>query len=106
MPPHVCTKEKDIDRLSKATFGNGEDGLVQHVASILQATNSMQSDMSDVKKDVKDLLTSIHALQIFRAEMQTEGAVKEKSTLNNWQKASIIFGFLGVVAAFVAIFVA
>ena len=105
MPPHFCTKEKEIDRLGKAVFGNGEDGLVRHVASILQNQKMMQQDVSDMKSDVKDLLTGIHALQIFRAEMQTGEAVKEKNSLNNWQKASIVFGFLGVVAAFIAIFV-
>ena len=105
MVTHPCTKEKEIDKLSKAVYGNGEDGLVQHFASLSTSYNNMMEDMSDMKADVKDLVISLHALQIFRAEMQTGEAVKEKSTLNNWQKASIVFGFLGVVAAFVAIFV-
>ena len=104
MPP-VCSKEKDIDRLNKAVFGNGEHGLVQNVAAILESQKAMQGDMSDMGGDLKDLLTGIHALQIFKTEMQATEALKEKTTLNNWQKASIIFGFLGVIVAFIAIFV-
>lgn len=104
MPPHVCTKEKEIDKLSKAVYGNGEDGLVQHVALILERTETLQTDMTSMKSDVKDLLTTIHALQIFKTEIQTEGKAKEKSTANWWQAVSVIIGIGGVAAAFIAIF--
>lgn len=104
MVSHVCTKEREIDKLSKAVYGNGEDGLVQHVASILQNQKTMQDDVSDMKNDVKNLLTSIHALQIFRTEVQACEKVKEKSSANWWQTVSVIIGIGGVAAAFIAIF--
>lgn len=105
MPPHVCTKEREIDRMSKAVFGNGEDGLVQHTSQILERTATLQSDMNAMKGDLKDLLTTIHALQMFKNEMQTEGKVKEKSSASKVQTWGIILGFAGVIVAFIAIFV-
>jgi hypothetical protein len=46
MPPHFCTKEKEIDKLSKAVYGNGEDGLVQYTSQILERTTTLQNDMN------------------------------------------------------------
>lgn len=104
MPPHLCTKEKEIDKLSKVVYGNGEDGLVQHVALILERTGTLQKDVNVMKTDMKDLLTTIHALQMFKNEVQTEEKVKEKTSASKAQMWGIILGFAGVAAAFIAIF--
>lgn len=104
MVSHVCTKEREIDKLSKAVYGNGEDGLVQHTSQILERTTTLQNDMNAMKTDVKDLLTTIHALQMFKNEIQTEEKIKDKSSASWWQTVSVIIGIGGVAAAFIAIF--
>jgi hypothetical protein len=38
---HTCSKEKEIDKLDKAIFGNGEPGMRTDIALIKQRLESM-----------------------------------------------------------------
>lgn len=81
--PRTCIKEPTIERLNKAVFGNGKEGLVQNVATILSKTGNIEHTMTDLKDDVGRLLK-------FQTEIVTEKTVIEKRRLNGWQIASIL----------------
>ncbi len=80
---HICSKETEIDRLNKAVLGNGKDGLIQNVATILEKTNNIESTLEGLQTGVSGLLK-------FQTEIITEKTVIEKRRLNGWQIASIL----------------
>jgi len=81
--PRYCFKEPTIERLNKAVFGNGGDGIVQNVSSILTKTNNIERTMTDLQTGVSGLLK-------FQTEMITEKMFVEKRRLNGWQIVSIL----------------
>ena len=104
-PAHACLKENDIDRLNKTAFTNAEN-----IAKILTATGYVQADMGEIKEDVKNLITTIHGLQIFKAEIRAVDVVRhdieeqqKDSSFNSWQKTFMIIGAMisagGIIAA-------
>ena len=96
MVQHVCTKEKEIDKMSKAVFGNGADGLVQNVAMILEKTNNIEQTLAGVQIGLSGLLK-------FQTAIKTEKDIIEKRRLNGWQITSIIgsliIGISGIIVA-------
>jgi|ADurb_Ile_01_Slu_FD_contig_41_1297405_length_620_multi_2_in_0_out_0_2 hypothetical protein len=90
-----CSKEKEIDRLSKAVFGNGEQGLVQNTATILEKIDNIEQTLTEIRP-------GISALMKFQAEVLTERNIKEKNSMNGWQKAGIIISSIIGVSAVVA----
>jgi K+/H+ antiporter YhaU regulatory subunit KhtT len=93
----TCFKEPTIERLNKAVFGNGKDGVVQNIAAILEKTNNIERTMSDLQTGVSGLLK-------FQTEVTTEKNVIDKRRLNGWQMVSILGTiFLSAGAIIVAI---
>ena len=95
MAGHVCTKEKEIDKMSKAVYGNGEDGLVQNVAAILTKVNSIEETLSGLQTGVSGLLK-------FQTAITTERDFIEKRKLNSWQITSILGTLILSVGAIIA----
>jgi hypothetical protein len=93
--PRTCFKEPTIERLNKAVFGNGKDGVVQNVAAILEKTKNIESAMGDLQTGVSGLLK-------FQTEFVTEKTVIEKRRLNGWQIVSILGAIIMSAGAIIA----
>lgn len=92
---HTRSKEADIDRLSKSVFGNGKDGLIQNVATILEKTKGIEATLGDLQTDVSGLVK-------FQTEVMTEKDLNDKRKLNGWQVTSILGTLILGVCAIVA----
>lgn len=66
-----CSKEKEIERLSKAVWGNGKKGLIE-------LTSNLYERMENIDPIVKDIQANVQVLLQFQTQITTENEQEEK----------------------------
>lgn len=89
MVSHVCSKEKEIDKLDKAVFNSGH-GLIQNVSTILEKVDNLEEQMDAIKKTTGDTSISMHLIEIAVAKIEQKLSDQSERKQMSWQKASII----------------
>ncbi len=95
-----CLKEKDIAKLSEAVFG--KNGLNENMAVVRTQLDTIQGSVGAIEANTNDLLKAIHALQIFKAEIEKEKQTEHKVSDTSWQRAGIIISAIIGASAVIA----
>jgi len=105
-PSSICSQEprlevieKTVQALDETVNGNGRDGLVQ-------MSIEMRSDIKHIKGKMDDIKTNLGALMVFRTEVETEKAYKDKvRKINQWRIGTIIASLIGLAGILLAILI-
>lgn len=66
-----CSKEKEIERLSKAVYGNGKKGLVELTSNLYERIETIDPIMKEIQSNVQVLLQ-------FQTQIKTKSKEEEK----------------------------
>lgn len=72
---HKCSKEKEIDKLTRSIFGNGKKGLTTITQGLCDQMKYLRSSTDDIKADVKVLVqfqTQVETREKERHEFRLE----------------------------------
>lgn len=87
-----CGKEKEIDLLNKAIYGNGRAGLIETTARMSEKVDNIETEIEAIRADVKVLVryqTQAQAIIVHKG-----GAKADKK----WVFTSIL-AVIGLIAA-------
>jgi len=101
MPPHICSKETEINRLDKAVFNSGH-GLIQNTATILQKVDNLEVRTEAMEITGKDTAISMHLIEIAVARIEQKLTDQKEKKEMSWQKVVLWTGSMISIAAIIA----
>ena len=105
-----CTKTKEIERMEKAIYGNGKEGLLTLVSNLYEKYDTMDKNLMDVRTDIKVLLqfqTQVEATNQQKQINKKELEKKERDEKINqrWRIGLTITTILGLLGLLVSIMI-
>src|SRR6056297_1739173 len=91
-----CTKTKEIERMEKAIYGNGKEGLLTLVSNLYEKYDTMDKNLMDVRTDIKVLL---------QFQTQVEATNQQKKINQRWRIGLTITTILGLLGLLVSIMI-
>jgi len=105
-----CTKTKEIERMEKAIYGNGKEGLLTLVSNLYEKYDTMDKNLMDVRTDIKVLLqfqTQVEATnqqkQINKKDLEKKE--REEKINQRWRIGLTITTILGLLGLLVSIMI-
>jgi len=105
-----CTKTKEIERMEKAIYGNGKEGLLTLVSNLYEKYDTMDKNLMDVRTDIKVLLqfqTQVEATNQQKQINKKDLEKKERDEKINqrWRIGLTITTILGLLGLLVSIMI-
>lgn len=92
-----CGKEKEIDLLNKAIYGNGRAGLIETTARISEKVDNIETEIEAIRADVKVLVR-------YQTQQEASGLLRKGFKADRmWMYTSII-STVGLIIAFIKSF--
>jgi hypothetical protein len=93
---HACGREKEIDDIKKAIFGNGRPGLKEDMSTVKTTVEILTSNISNISKKM-DMLIDYHS--------QNKGRIQVKTQVKNYNRwlVGALIAMASVIATLIAI---
>jgi hypothetical protein len=97
MVTHICSKEREINRIVEVIDGNGKPGLRDDVTSV-------KTELAGIKGKLNDIDMNVSSLLRFQTEISTTEHLRDKVALSQRQRATVIVaGIVGLSSVIIAI---
>ena len=103
-----CTKEKEIDRITKVLYDNGEKGLITKISNLNQSVNLIDENVKQIQSNVNVLLQFQNQVEIQAKETDKKkieiAALKRGDSINKrWFIGLAISTIMGLLAIIVTL---